>query len=303
MNIDEIKLIIKLGRIHFLVAGFILYLLGVLLAVILFNQFSWDRFIWGYAVLLPAHLMVNYSNEYFDRKVDRFSKPTNFSGGSGVLLSHPELQHFAKYFSLVMILISLILGFTFSYLYNSPIIFLLAISGNLLGWFYSAPPLKFSYRGFGEIATVLSGFLVPGLGYAAITGVINIQFIIFSIPIMLSYILFILSVEIPDRESDQEGGKNTLIVRYGYTKALTVMVIASALASTTFLLLPSQIFYPINLDIMALLSAIPLISALWALVNRNGGQNILNKSAARNVNALILFILLANIYFIYNLIK
>ncbi len=303
MIIDKIKLIIKLGRIHFLVAGFILYVLGVLLAVVLFNQFSWDRFIWGYAVLLPAHLMVNYSNEYFDRKVDRFSTSTNFSGGSGVLLSHPELKRFAKYFSLVMILISLIIGFTFGYLYNSPIIFLLAISGNLLGWFYSAPPLKFSYRGFGEIATVLSGFLVPGLGYAAITGVINIQFIIFSIPIMLSYILFILSVEIPDRESDQKGGKYTLIVRYGYNKALLVMVIASALASATFLLLPSQMFYPINLDIMALLSMIPLVSAIWALVNRNGGQNILNKSAVRNVNALILFIALTNIYFIYNLIK
>jgi len=239
MNQEKIKLIIKLGRLHFLIAGFLLYLLGVLLAVVLFNQFSWDKFIWGYAVLFPAHLMVNYSNEYFDREADRYSSPTSFSGGSGVLLTHPELKSFAKSFSLVMILISLCIGFTFSYLYNSPIILLLAISGNLLGWFYTAPPLKLSYRGFGEIATVLSGFLIPGLGFAAITGYINSQFIIFSIPIMLFYILFILSVEIPDREADGMGCKKTFIVRFGITNALVAMVASSALATILFLIIRS----------------------------------------------------------------
>lgn len=298
MNLEKIKLIIKLGRLHFLVAGFLLYLLGVLLAVVLFNQYSLERFIWGYAVLFPAHLMVNYSNEYFDQEVDRNSHPTQFSGGSGVLLTHPELNGFARSFSLLMIIVSLCIGFTFSYLYNSPIIFLLAISGNLLGWFYTAPPFKLSYRGFGEIATVLSGFLVPGLGYAAITGVINDQFIIFSIPIMLFYILFILSVEIPDREADQKGGKKTFIVRYGITNAYAAMVAASALATIIFLIIPAGLYYPINLNLIALFSIIPLTSAILAVLNRKTSINIINKSATRNVSALIMFIVMVNVYLI-----
>jgi 1,4-dihydroxy-2-naphthoate octaprenyltransferase len=162
--LKKLKLIIKLGRLHFLIAGFLLYLLGVLLAVLLYNQFSWERFIWGYAVFLPAHLMVNYSNEYFDQEVDRYSHKTNFSGGSGVLINHPELVNFTRKFSLTLIIISLNLGISFSYTYNSVMFLILTISGNLLGWFYTAPPLKLSYRGLGEIATVLTGFLMPGLG-------------------------------------------------------------------------------------------------------------------------------------------
>lgn len=296
MFLEKVKLVIKLGRLHFIVAGFLLYLLGVLLAVVLSDQFSWERFIWGYAVLLPAHLMVNYSNEYFDMDVDRYSSPTNFSGGSGVLLSHPELKGFTKYLSLSMMLISLFLGLTFSYLYNSPVFLLLTVCGNLLGWFYAAPPFRLSYRGLGEIATVISGFLIPGLGFAAITGVINFQFIIFSIPIMLFYVLFILSVEIPDSEADEKGGKYTFIVRYGRTNALILMVVASALASITFLLLPQDLFYPLNLSIIALLSIIPLVSAIMALLARKASLDVLNKSVSRNVNALILFIALVNVY-------
>jgi 1,4-dihydroxy-2-naphthoate octaprenyltransferase len=269
-----------------------------LLAVALFSDFSWERFLLGYAVLLPAHLMVNYSNEYFDMDTDQYSSPTQFSGGSGILLKHPELRSFALYFSLSMMAVSLTLAVLFSYLFNSPVFLLLSVAGNLLGWFYTAPPFKLSYRGWGEIATVLSGFLIPGLGFAAITGVINLQFIIFSVPIMLFYVLFILSVEIPDRDADKKGGKNTFIVRFGLTSALVLMVVASALASFSFLIMPYDIFNPVNLNIIALLSAIPLVSAIITLVH---SKSSINNSVSRNVNALILFVALVNVYFFMTL--
>jgi len=293
LNLHQLFLIIKLGRLHFLVAGFFTYLIGVLLAVTFFNVFSWDRFILGYAVLLPAHLMVNYSNDYFDVKVDQYSSPTQFSGGSGVLLKHPELKNFTLYFSISMMAISLTLGLLFSYLYNSPVFLILTVAGNLLGWFYTAPPLKLSYRGWGEFATILSGFLIPGLGFAAISSVINYQFLIFSVPIMLFYVLFILSVEVPDRNADKIGGKNTFIVRFGLTSALVLMVAASALATISFLVIPPDLFYPLNLSILALLSIIPLISAILTLVYRGSS---LNKSVNRNVNALVLFVAMVNVY-------
>jgi 1,4-dihydroxy-2-naphthoate polyprenyltransferase len=298
LNLEKIKLIIELGRLHFLLAGFLLYLLGVLLAVILYHQFSWEKFLWGYAVFLPAHLMVNYSNEYFDQEVDKFSSKTNFSGGSGVLLSHPELSSFAKGFSLTMILVSLILGISFSYFYNSPLFLVLTLSGNLLGWFYSAPPLKLSYRGFGEVATMITGFLMPSLGFVAITGSINSPFILFSLPIMLFLLLFILSVEIPDREADLKGGKNTFIVRYGRVKSLILTVVASALASLSFLSLPNNLYPPINLNLIALLSLIPLLSAFIAYLNRKTSLVTLSKYVNRNVTTLIVFVTLVNAYFL-----
>jgi 1,4-dihydroxy-2-naphthoate octaprenyltransferase len=293
---EKLILILKLGRLHFLVAGFLLYLLGVLLASVLFNQFNWERFIWGYLIVLPAHLMVNYSNDYFDQEVDRYSSPTQFSGGSGILLAHPELIGFAHKFSLAMIGLSLILAVGFSYFYNAPIILFLTISGIFLGWYYTAPPLKFSYNGMGEIATVLSGFIIPGLGFAAMMGVLNIQYILFSVPIMLFYVLFILSVEVPDREADQKGGKNTFIVRYGRNTGIKLMAMASALATLIFLILPADLYQPINLDLLALLSFIPTISAVWTLYNRAKSLEILNRSILRNINTLVLFVALTNIY-------
>jgi len=158
LKLQQLILIVKLARLNFIVAELLVYLLGVLLVVVLFNQFSWERFLLGYAVLLPAHLMVNYSNDYFDVEVDQYSSPTQFSGGSGVLLSHPELRSFARNFSLAMIALSLSLGVVFSYLFNSLVFLLITICGNLLGWFYAAPPVKLAYRGWGEIATMTSGF-------------------------------------------------------------------------------------------------------------------------------------------------
>lgn len=296
MDLHKITLLIKLGRLQFLAAGFLLYLLGILLAIVLFKQFSWERFIWGYAVLLPAHLMVNYSNEYFDQDLDRYSYPTKFSGGSRVLLNHPELSSFARKFSTSMIFISLFLGLSFSYTFKTPLFFVLTIFGNLLGWFYTAPPLKLSYRGFGEIATVLSGFLISGLGFTAMTGEIYVQFILFSIPIMLFYILFILSVEIPDKEADKKGGKNTFIVRYGFSNAFMVMLLASVLATTSFLLLPQNLFNPINLNIISLISIIPLLSSILGFLVRKSSLEELNRSVTRNVNSLILFVIMVDIY-------
>jgi 1,4-dihydroxy-2-naphthoate octaprenyltransferase len=192
-----------------------------------------------------------------------------------------------------MMATSLTLGLLFSYLYNSPLFLILTVAGNLIGWFYTAHPIRLSYRGWGEIVTILSGFLIPGLGFAAISSVINYQFLIFSVPIMLFYVLFILSVEIPDRKADKIGGKNTFIVRFGLTSALVLMVVASALASISFLIIPPEIFYPVNLNILALLSTIPLISAILTLVYR---ESSLNKRVSMNVNALVLFVAMVNVY-------
>jgi 1,4-dihydroxy-2-naphthoate octaprenyltransferase len=270
--------------------------------VVINNQVSWERFLLGYAVLLPAHLAVNYSNEYFDLDLDRFTSPTQFSGGSGVLLSHPELVDFAKLFSIGMVAASLILGTIFSYVFNSPVFFLMTILGNSLAWFYSAPPLKLSYRGLGEIAMVLTGFLIPGLGYVAIMGSLSIQLLVFSFPIMLLLLLFILSVEIPDLEADRKGGKYNFVVRYGRTKSLWVIFISSALATICFLsVFPENEFSPINFNIIALLSFIPLSSAILALLNRKKSIKIMTTNATRNVPALILFVALVNLYF-YTLI-
>ena len=83
--------LLRVGRPQFLISGLALFVFGTLLAVRLGAPFFLSRLILGYLVILPAQLSVHYSNDYFD-VVDRLGGATPFSGGSGVLLEHPELR-------------------------------------------------------------------------------------------------------------------------------------------------------------------------------------------------------------------
>ena len=79
--------------------------------------------------------------------------------------------------------------------------------GNLLGWFYAAPPFRLAYRGLGELSTAISaGILIPGMGYLAQRGALDSLGLLFAIPLMLYGLGFILAVEIPDESPDRIGG-------------------------------------------------------------------------------------------------
>ena len=62
----KILIIIKLARIHFLVQGFLLFLMGYLLPLFSGINFDLFRFLFGYLIFGLAHLSVSFSNDYFD---------------------------------------------------------------------------------------------------------------------------------------------------------------------------------------------------------------------------------------------
>jgi 1,4-dihydroxy-2-naphthoate octaprenyltransferase len=88
--------LLQVARPQFLIAGLALFLFGSAWAVLLGAPFSLPRLLLGYLVLLPAHLSISYSNDYFDLSVDKLGKPSLFSGGSGVLVDHGELHESVK---------------------------------------------------------------------------------------------------------------------------------------------------------------------------------------------------------------
>ncbi|UCE96807.1 MAG: hypothetical protein JSV51_04240, partial [Candidatus Bathyarchaeota archaeon] len=61
------SLVVRLARFHFLFLGFMLYLLGYLLAASGGIDVDFGRFVFGYLVLGLAQLSVSFSNDYFDR--------------------------------------------------------------------------------------------------------------------------------------------------------------------------------------------------------------------------------------------
>ncbi len=280
-----------------------LFAFGALWAVLFGAPVYLSRILLGYLVLLPGHLSISYSNDYFDVDVDKNDKPTLFSGGSGVLVDHPELRKPAQWTAITLILCSLALGIVFQILYSFPIWFLgIVLLGNLLGWFYSAPPLRLAYHGLGEFSMAVSiGLLIPGFGYLVTSGQINMDGLLFIIPLTLYGLAFILNVEIPDMESDRLGNKRTWVARKGRGFGFTVIAAAFLLATLFFLCVPwlSSRIYPLDFRILGILSLMPLAAGYIGLLRRP----VEKQQATRVVNGIMIaiaaFCFLVDGYFVY----
>ncbi len=300
MNYNDTLKIIKLGRFQFILGGFLFFCCGALFALLLDAKFNLNIVIFGYLALFLAHLSVSYSNDYFDLKVDSFGKPGQFSGGSGILLENPQLREFSKHFALILIFLSLLTATIITIYFQFSFFLCIDFTGNPLGWFYSAPPLKFSYRGLSEFSTVLTGFIVPGIGYVILMGKLDVNFIFFVIPLMLYELYFILNVEIPDMEADKKGSKKTFVVSYGRSLSF-ILIVISALIITLYYAFLSVInlYSAINLKIIALISLIPLTIAVLSALNRPSDRKYAYKWVNYNLIGLSIFIILINVYFLY----
>jgi 1,4-dihydroxy-2-naphthoate octaprenyltransferase len=290
MRSISITKLFRVARLQFLICGMALFAFGALWALLLGAPFSLSRILLGYLVLLPAHLSVSYSNDYFDVEVDKYDKPTLFSGGSGVLVDHPELRKPAKWTAITLILCSLVLGIVFLLVYAFPIWFLgFVVLGNLFGWFYSAPPIRLAYRGLGELSMAISiGLLIPGFGYLVTSGQMNQEGLLFIIPLMLYGLAFILTVEIPDMGSDRLGNKRTWVARKGRGFGFTVISASFLLATLFFLCIQwmTSRIYPLDFRILTILSLLPLGAGCIGLLRRP----IEKQSATRVVNGILITI-------------
>jgi 1,4-dihydroxy-2-naphthoate polyprenyltransferase len=294
----RLRLILKLGRLRFLWLGLSLYLLGALLAVASGTVFSPGRFVFGYAVLMTGHLSVHYSNDYFDYEADARTTAGPVSGGSGILPKHPELRPFARWFGLSLAVLSVALGAVFTCVNAFPLTYLgFAVFGNLLSWYYTAPPLRLAYRGLGELATMIAvGFLMPALGDFSQYGVgFSPLFLICLVPLLLYSLAFIVSVEVPDMEGDIAGGKRNFVSRHGRAAGFAVIGLLCILA-TIFLAVLSTGHHQIDFRPALLFSALPLLPALYGLVIRPSGRKTAVRLVQVNVGCFLLFILLMDAY-------
>ena len=293
----------RVARPQFLICGLALYFFGAAWAILLGAPFLLSRLVLGYLVLMPAHLSISYSNDYFDVDVDKHDKPTLFSGGSGVLVDQPSMREPARWTAIALISLSLALGVLFQIVYSfPPWFFAFVVVGNLLGWFYSAPPLRLAYRGWGEPSMVLSvGLLIPGFGFLVAGGQLNQDGLLLAIPLMLYGMAFILTVEIPDMEADRLGRKMTWVARWGRGFGFTVIAAALLLASLYFFGLPllASRAYPLDFRVLGALSLLPLAAGGLGLVTRPVGR----RAATRVVYALMItlaaFCALADAYMVY----
>ncbi len=299
MNYERFKLILKLARLRFLIPGILIYSLGGLIAIIDGARADPFRFLFGYTIFGAAHLSVSFSNDYFDREADKMAIQTQFSGGSGVLVRHPELSGFALRFAIFLICLSIVIAVLFEIVYSyGPLFLILVAFGSLMGWFYTAPPLKLAYRGAGEVSSVIAtGLIMPVMGYYVMAGRIDASILALSFPLMCYALFFILSVELPDIEADRLGGKRNLFTFKGRMAGIVTAIIATLSATVLFVVLALMgTLRPVEMWLFVLLSMIPLAAALHGMIIPSEDRRPVELQVKLNLVALMLILVAVDIY-------
>ena len=215
-RLSRFWLFLRTTRLPFISATAVPVLLGIAVAA------SDGAFTWWTALLTLigaffAHLGINVSNDVFDTLSgadDANVNPTQFSGGSRVavygLLSIRQLVAL----SAALFGVAAVIGLFLVWATGSLTLLWIGVAGILVGLAYTMPPLKFVYRGLGEIAVFLGFGPIMLLGaYVVQTGRLAWEPLVASIPVGILVALILYVNEIPDRAGDASAGKRTLPVR------------------------------------------------------------------------------------------
>jgi 1,4-dihydroxy-2-naphthoate octaprenyltransferase len=277
--------------------------LGALLAVLSGHVVNLFSLLWGFGILLSAYISMSYTNHYYDTDVDRYNSPTLFSGGSGGLLDNLRLRAFLRRLSLFFLIVSNMFAFLFIIVFSvSLVFFFYVLIGNFLAFYYTAPPLKFVYRGFGELIVMITvGLMTPGLGYFIVARQFDVFFFLFVIPLLLYTLVIIINVEIPDVDGDRQSNKKTMIVRKGRCFGFFATGLLLFLATFYFFILSLLNIQPriINFHLITLFSLVPFCLGIVSLLKRSADQMLAVQIVNKNISSLFFLVILINSYFLF----
>lgn len=139
-------------------------------------------------------------------------------------------------------------------LIKGAMILLFGVAGILLATLYSLGPVRLSTLGLGEAAVGVAFGVLPVAGAAWLqSGVIDLDLIVFTLPISAWVAAILLINEVPDIAPDRATGKRTLAVRLGNqgTSVLYALIHLVAAAAAVWLAFASPL--PIVTPVVPLL--------------------------------------------------
>ena len=236
---------LRVIRLQFYPMTLITYSVGAPLAARISGGFDPLVYGLGYLFLFLTEVATVLTNEYYDYNSDSANRNAGpFTGGSRILvngrLSFREVRAGIIVALSAATLCGLPLLLTIFQRQQAPVTaIVLLLIGIVLGMAYTAPPLKLSHRGLGELVVGLAnGPYVVLCGFVFQSGVwLHPQPWIFSVPIMFAIISAITLSGIPDFEADRGGSKTTLAVLMGPQAAAWVSIVSVAIACAAGLLL------------------------------------------------------------------
>jgi 1,4-dihydroxy-2-naphthoate octaprenyltransferase len=146
------------------------------------------------------------------------------------------------------------------------------LAGVVLAVLYSLGPVRLSSIGLGEIAIGVAFGVLPVTGAAWLqSGVINLESLLFALPISVWVAAIVLINEVPDMTADGLTGKRTLPVRFGLnaTAALYAGIQLSATAVVVWMTLNGDL--PLAAPLAPVLLMVLALKATRAI--REGVEN------------------------------
>ncbi|HSB05697.1 MAG TPA: prenyltransferase, partial [Thermodesulfobacteriota bacterium] len=159
--------------------------------------------------------------------IDAFADHENPYAGGSRTLSEGQIQPekmrrvFTGFYG-IAIGIGILLG-----VLRGPFVIFLLVSGFFCAFFYTAPPIKFGYKGLGEIAQLLC--FGPGIGLGAYyvqTQKISWEAFWGTLPFGIMLFSMITINEIPDYYGDRKGGKLNLVARFGRKTGVWLFILS-----------------------------------------------------------------------------
>jgi len=233
----------------FLYAGLLPYLLGGAWAYAIEHRFDATLFFSGLAGVVLAVVGVEAFNEYFDSRMgtDRVFNPAEL----------PPMSDAVLWLGVAAFAGALAVGIHLTLVGGWPIL-AFALLGGMAAIFYVAPPIRWAYRGLGELVIALSygPWMVLGSLYLHTRALSWPALVASLVPGFLIMALAVVNA-IPDYHQDRLVGKRNLCVRLGRRRAVTLYL---ALASAGLLVVPVAVFAGVlPWPCLAALLAVPLL--------------------------------------------
>ena len=245
-------------RPQFLSVTFFAALIGIASVYYSGSEFSVLTAVITIIFALVVHAGVNVLNDYYDELngTDRINTERifPFTGGSRFIQNGILTLRVTGAFGALLMGVVVIAGLWLTWK-SGPWLLLIGAIGMLIGWAYSAPPLKLNSRGWGE-PCVAAGFALIAIGADYVQRGVFSPLVFYAVACYAMLVTNILYInQFPDYHADKAAGKHHWVVRLGPERARRGYFIVAALAYAWFVAMVARGSLP-TLALIALLPAV-----------------------------------------------
>ncbi len=255
-------ILVRYIRPVMLTAGVVFYFLGVGIAKYLGQPINWARFWLGLALVVLLQLMSFFLKAYYDLMdtEDSLRRMQKDSEGNGL----PPEHNLPRQNVLLLAATAMTGGAAVTVMLfsigasNAGIIIFIGIS-LLLSYFYSVPPIRLIYNGYGELTeAILITNLFPGLAFLLQTGDLHRLLAMITFPLLLIFLAARLALSLEKYSANLKSGQKTMMTMLGWQRgmrlhnwlvpgAYLLMALAFALGQPWSLTWPGLLPLPIAL--------------------------------------------------------